>query len=112
MQRKVQKYLLDIHEACLWITDRVKGKTIDDYISDDELSYAIFWQLLVIGEALKRVLTFDPALEGKITDAGQIIAFRNRLIHGYDTLSYNLIWGVIIDDLPRLQREIDALLNA
>lgn len=36
---------------------------------------------------------------------------RNRIIHGYESVSDEVIWGIIINDLPILQVEVELLLN-
>ena len=42
---------------------------------------------------------------------GKAIAFRNRLIHGYWSVDYALVWDVIIDDLPLLKQEVARLVR-
>ncbi len=46
----------------------------------------------IIGEALNRLAKLDPDTAGRITDAAQIIAFRNVLIHGYDAIDDSRVW--------------------
>ena len=41
----------------------------------------------------------------------RIVAFRNRLIHGYASVSNEVVWGVVEGNLTVLQREIQALLD-
>jgi len=47
----------------------------------------------------------------RITDARRIVAFRNRLIHGYASVANEVVWGVVEGNLAVLQREIQALLD-
>ena len=42
----------------------------------------------------------------------RIIAFRNVLIHGYATVNDQLVWGILVSDLPRLLSMLDGLLDA
>jgi len=37
---------------------------------------------------------------------GKVIAFRNRLIHGYWSIDQHLVWDVIAHDLPQLRQEV------
>ncbi len=46
----------------------------------------------------------------KISQAVKIISTRNRIIHGYDKVSDDLIWSIVINDLPKLKKEVDLLL--
>ena len=47
----------------------------------------------------------------QITDAINIIETRNRIIHGYDTVSDETIWSIVIYNLPELKLEVEALLG-
>lgn len=63
----------------------------------------------IIGEATNRILKIDPAI--MITNAKQIVGTRNYLIHGYDSLRLEMIWAIVINDLPKLRQEVTSLLN-
>ncbi len=49
--------------------------------------------------------------EIKITDSRKIVDVRNRIINGYDSVSDDIIWGIVIKNLPILQNEVEFLLN-
>lgn len=49
--------------------------------------------------------------EVKITKARKIVDTRNRIIHGYDTVSEDIIWAIVSKDLKQLRAEIINLLN-
>ena len=63
----------------------------------------------IIGEAMDRLLKADPTLE--ITDSRKIVDTRNRIIHGYDTVSEDIIWLIVSRYLPVLEREVKELLK-
>ena len=46
-----------------------------------------------------------------ITDARRIIAFRNILVHGYDIIRNEVVWGILESDLLTLTRQFDTLLE-
>ena len=46
-----------------------------------------------------------------MTDTASIVAFHNRLIHGYSTVSDEVVWGILQGKLPTLQREVHAFLS-
>jgi uncharacterized protein with HEPN domain len=66
--------------------------------------------LTILGEALNRLMKIQPATAADITDARQIIAFRNILVHGYDVVRNEVVWEILETGLPILAREVDALL--
>ena len=70
---------------------------------------AIERKIEIIGEALSRIISKDGSLS--ISNARKIVDTRNRIIHGYDTVSDDVIWGIVIRNLPVLQKEVEELLN-
>ncbi len=65
--------------------------------------------LKLFGEALSRVLIRDDSIN--ITNARKIVDTRNRIIHGYDSVSDEIIWGIIVNHIPLLQTEVQILLG-
>ncbi len=58
---------------------------------------------------MNRILKVDSKIE--ISNSRKIVDVRNRIIHGYDSVSDDVIWGILIRDLPVLQKEVEGLLN-
>ena len=81
MRPEAKKFLYDMQQACLALTDFIAEKTLDDYLQSELLRSAVERKLMIIGEALNRVLRLEPDLESQIPDARQIIDFRNILVH-------------------------------
>jgi uncharacterized protein with HEPN domain len=75
------------------------------------LRSAVERQFEIIGEALGRALTLDPNLSSSISNTGRIIAFRNRLIHGYSSVADDVVWGILEANLPALRKEVAALMK-
>ena len=101
--REVKKLLFDVEEACGLLLKFKKGHTLDAYLKDELLQSAVERQAEIIGEALKQALDLDPSLSQRIPDFRRIVAFRNRLIHGYADISPEIVWGIATDDIPRLR---------
>lgn len=58
---------------------------------------------------MNRILKENSEIE--ISNSRKIVDVRNRIIHGYDSVSDDVIWGIVIKNLPVLQREVEILLN-
>jgi uncharacterized protein with HEPN domain len=70
---------------------------------------AVIRNFEVIGEAASRL---SPALRDQPSlPWGKIIAFRNRLIHGYWSVDLPLVWDVVVHELPRMKAEVARLLT-
>ena len=65
----------------------------------------------IIGEALNQMLKLEPGMASIISDHKRIIAFRNRLIHGYADIAHDVVWGVLETSLPQLHREVGEILE-
>ncbi|RMF22791.1 MAG: DUF86 domain-containing protein [Bacteroidetes bacterium] len=63
----------------------------------------------IIGEAMNRILKKEPSFP--ISNSRKIVDTRNRIIHGYDTVSDDVIWLICINYLPMLEKEVRALLE-
>ena len=111
MQLEALKHLYDMQQARGLLAEFVAGKTFDDYSADALLRSAVERQLTIVGEALNRLKKIDPTAASSISDARQIIAFRNILVHGYDVAKHEVVWGVLATDLSPLIRDVDSLLE-
>jgi uncharacterized protein with HEPN domain len=77
--------------------------------NDIRTKRAVERNIEIIGEALSRILKREETI--LISDARKIVDTRNRIIHGYDTVSDEVIWGIIFRHIPLLQKEIQELLE-
>lgn len=86
-----------------------KPRVFEEYTSDIKTKRAIERNLEIIGEAVNRILKKNKAI--KLDNAEKIIGTRNRIIHGYDKISDDLIWSIVINHLPKLKEEVSRLLD-
>ncbi len=73
------------------------------------LRRAVEREFEIIGEAMSRIDKINPEIT--ISSKRQIISMRNRVIHGYDKIDNEIIWGTIVRHLPSLKKEIAELLK-
>lgn len=106
-----RQFLLDIVESCRLLREFTSGKTIENYRQDALLRAAVERRLEIAGEALNLLLRQDPTFAARITNWKGIIAFRNRLAHGYATIDNDVVWGVLEENLERLCTEALTLLK-
>lgn len=110
MNDKVKKYLFDIKTSINSIIEFLgEERDFDKYQKDKMLRRAVEREFEIIGEALNKTDQIDPSL--KITNKERIISLRNRVIHGYDKVDNEIIWGIIIRHLPKLEAEVKSLLE-
>jgi uncharacterized protein with HEPN domain len=58
---------------------------------------------------MSRILKVEIEIE--ISNSRKIVDVINRIIHGYDSVSEDVIWGIVILNLPVLRKEVEKLLN-
>lgn len=70
---------------------------------------ALLQLLQIVGEAAGRV---SAEMRGNHPEIPwrQIVALRNRLLHGYDTIDSEILWHVLRDDVPLLCEALDVIL--
>ncbi|HSV76469.1 MAG TPA: HepT-like ribonuclease domain-containing protein [Bacteroidales bacterium] len=112
MDNSIKTWLYDILQSINEIESYFhnKPKIFDDYVSDIKTKRAVERNLEIIGEAVNRILKKDKSLI--LHNAEKIIGTRNRIIHGYDKISDDLIWSIVINHLPKLKNEVTCLLEA
>jgi len=111
MPRDPRKFLADVTEACERIQRFVEGRSYEEYRRDELLQSAVERQFAIIGEAVNRLARAAPHVAERITDHRRVIAFRNILIHNYDSVQHAIVWGVIETRIGVLRRETEALLD-
>ena len=79
------------------------------YQNDIRTKRAVERNIEIIGEAMSRILKENSEI--KISNSRKIVDVRNRIIHGYDSVSDDVIWGIVIRNLPVLQKEVESLLK-
>ena len=84
-------------------------KIFEIYQNDLRTKRAVERNIEIIGEAMNRLLKLDSEII--ISNSRKIVDVRNRIIHGYDSVSDDVIWGIVIKNLPVLQREVEELLD-
>lgn len=110
MDNEIKTWLFDILQAIEDIESFFdESRNFESFISDLKTKRAIERELEIIGEALNRVLKKDPGFE--FENIHKIIGTRNRIIHGYDSVSDDLIWSIVINHLPKLKAEVKAKLK-
>ena len=101
--------LYDIEQAARLVLDFVSGKTEQDDQTNALLRAGVERQFEIIGEATHRLSKANPVLAAQINHYPKIIAFRNQLIHGYETISDSVVWNIIQNDLPALRKDLQGI---
>jgi uncharacterized protein with HEPN domain len=111
MRPESRRWVEDMLEAAKLIAVFVTGKSETDFAGDKLLRGGIYYQFMIIGEALSRLRADEPAIAERVSEYWRIIGFRNQIIHGYARIDDEITWRIIQDKLPILRSELDVLLK-
>ena len=113
MDEKILKWLYDIKLAIEEIDSYFDHRERDFFLykGNTMLKRAVERDLEIIGVAVNRILTRDEKYITQISNARAIIGLRNQVIHAYDSISDEMIWSILTNHLPKLDREIAELIR-
>jgi len=108
MKRKSSLYIKDLLEAMEKIEEFTQGMSFEDFIQDDKTSRAVVRKLEIIGEAVKQ-------LPKEVRDRFEEIPWsslaktRDKIIHFYHGMDYEIIWRIIKEELPLLKSSFEKI---
>jgi uncharacterized protein with HEPN domain len=111
MDIEIKTWLYDILNAINEIESFLADSPKDfiAYQNDLRTKRAVERNIEIIGEAMNRILNKNHAIQ--FSNSRKIVDTRNRIIHGYDSVSDDIIWSIVIKHLPQLKSEIVALIG-
>ena len=109
-KRDVKLYVRDILEAIKAIEKFVEGMDFESFKEDDKTSSAVIRKFEIIGEATKNI---PQSIKEKYPHIPwkEMAGFRDRLIHFYFGIKYDIVWDTIKLRLPELRNNIEKVLK-
>ena len=109
-RRSSNLLLLDMKEAAEKILKYTKGLSFEDFLTDDKTIDAVVRNFEIIGEASLRI-DEDFRLENPQIEWKKLRGFRNRIVHDYFGIDYEIVWSILSEDLEELVFQLEQLLN-
>ena len=109
-KRDVKLYVKDILEAIKAIEKFVEGMDFESFKEDDKTSSAVIRKFEIIGEATKNI---PQSIKEKYPHIPwkEMAGFRDKLIHFYFGIKYDIVWDTIKLRLPELKKNIERVLK-
>ena len=97
-------------EAAEKILKYTQGLSFEDFLADDNTIDAVVRNFEIIGAASLRI-DGDFRLENPQIEWKKLRGFRNRIVHDYFGIDYEIVWSILTQDLEELVFQLDQLLN-
>jgi uncharacterized protein with HEPN domain len=109
-KREILLLLEDIRDSCRKILSYTLGMSYEDFINDDKTVDAVVRNFEIVGEAANRVpenfKSDHPEIEWR-----KIIGFRNRIIHEYFGINYEIVWKIKEENILELKEFMEQAIE-
>jgi len=107
---KFELYLGDILRAIKLMEESAKNKSLEGFKTNRESVDAAAMRLQIIGESIKK-LPEKLRIKHKKVEWNKYLRTRNIISHAYFAINPEILWSIIIKDLPKLKKEIRNILE-
>jgi uncharacterized protein with HEPN domain len=110
MSKEPEEYIKHIQDECKYLISVSKNLTYDSFLEDETLKRAVVRSLEIIGEATKKIPA-DFKVKWNSIQWKNMAGMRDRLIHDYIGVNYSIVWDVIKNKIPDLDKQISDVLK-
>ena len=110
MKRDYSLYIKDILDCIERVEEFVGDLNFDEFLADDKTSSAVVRKLEIIGEATKNIPKFITQEYDEIPWK-EMARMRDKIIHFYFGVDYEIVWSVIKERLPEIKPTIRQILE-
>ena len=111
MSFEPRDYLRHILVEADYLLDKSAGLSYDAFAADETLRRAFVRSLEIVGEAAKKVPE-DFRAEHPAVEWRAMAGMRDRLIHNYFGVDFELVWDVVRRRIPELRKQVASILEA
>lgn len=104
---KDSSLLLDLRISCRRIAELTAEASLEDFQTDWRRQDLVAWQFHRLGEAARRLSVEFKESNPEIDWSG-IVAMRNRMVHGYETIDWRTVWTTAQTQVRNLLEWLEA----
>jgi uncharacterized protein with HEPN domain len=106
--RRDKEYLSDVREAMHRVVAYVQGLTFEEFMNDAKTQDAVIRNLQVMGDAIKKLSSRLREAHPEIPWR-EIAGMRDKVVHEYFGINYDIVWTVVDQEVPMLLLQIDDI---
>ena len=110
MKRDYMLYIKDILDCIEKIEDFIGDMEFDEFVEDDKTSSAVIRKLEIIGESSKNIPK-EIMMKYQEIPWSDMARMRDKIIHFYFGVDYEIVWKVIKERLPELKQQIENIIK-
>ena len=103
-------FLKHIRDESEFLLNETRGFTYEDFIANELLKRGCARSLEVIGEAVKN-LSADFKKRYKVVEWKRIAGMRDKIIHYYFGVNWDIVWATIQEKIPKLKEKIKTTID-
>ena len=110
MSRSTREYFQHMLDEIAFLQAHIPPTTKDTLLQNEVLKRAVVRSIGIIGEAMKQI---PDTIKAKYPDVAwrSVAAMRDRLIHGYFGIDYDIVWDVLTTKIPVLEQQITYIVQ-
>lgn len=107
-----KNYLMLMGLHCEKVVSKMHDKGIEDWAEDENLRDAVCIRLMSLAECIKEYLKEYPDLPEDYPQIpwDDIARFRDKMAHHYEGIDFDLVWEILVTDIPPLHQVIEELM--
>lgn len=106
-------YFEHLLQACDRILQYTSKMTHDRFMADSMVQDAVLRNIEILGEATRNLMECLPDLQSTYPQVPwiDIYGMRNRIVHGYFFINFELVWTVVVVNIPELRQQIATVVG-
>lgn len=103
-------FLRHIFDEITFLIKQTEGMEFEEFIKNEVLKRACSRSLEIVGEAVKN-LPSDFRKQYKEIEWKKIAGLRDKMIHGYFGVNWDIVWDVVRNQIPKLKEQVEGILE-